>query len=87
MNDSFPSIWLEVKASHSKPLITAGFYREWSHNGLKSGKLQVEQITTFCDQIDKAAAKYDHIIVTGDTNLCSINWRDEDFSHKNIADP
>ena len=36
MSENFPSIWVEVSERFNKSTIIAGFYREWSHNGVKS---------------------------------------------------
>ena len=36
MNPKFPSIWLEEKREFEKNLLIGGFYREWSHDGIKN---------------------------------------------------
>ena len=54
MSPKFPSIWLEEKRELEKNLLICGFYREWSHEGLKSSKIQLEAIQVFCAQIEKA---------------------------------
>ena len=36
MDPKFPSIWCEEVREHEKNLLICGFYREWSHEGLKS---------------------------------------------------
>ena len=36
MSENFPSIWVEVSERFNKSTIIAGFYREWSHSGVKS---------------------------------------------------
>ena len=87
MSDKFPSIWLEIK-SEGKPSVTlGGFYREWSHNGVKNVPLQISGIKVFANQIERAAENGKQCIVMGDANLNYKKWREEDFFYKSIAVP
>ena len=35
MSKDFPSIWCEVQYETEKNILICGFYREWSHEGVK----------------------------------------------------
>jgi hypothetical protein len=49
MSDSFPSIWLNVREENNCSTKIAGFYREWSHNGIRSEDNQISQIKKFTE--------------------------------------
>ena len=87
MGHEIPSIWLKLANNLGKPLLISGFYREWSQNGVKSEKMQVEQINKFTEQIERALTQSSKIIIMGDANLCSTKWKDPNFVHKNISTP
>ena len=36
MTANFPSIWMEYNTPRDNKIIIGGFYREWTHNGVKS---------------------------------------------------
>ena len=84
-NVEFPSIWLELTATNKKPIVIAGFYRQWSSKGDKSEKMQIKQVKDFAIQIESIAKKCNRVIITGDANLCSLKWNDEKYIKENIA--
>ena len=43
----FPSIWLEHKEHFNKSTLIAGFYCEWSHNGLRTEEGQRDRKNKF----------------------------------------
>ena len=47
MSSDFPSIWLEHRDARSHPTLIAGFYREWTRNGLNSVESQIERMEIF----------------------------------------
>ena len=70
MSENFPSIWVEVSERFNKSTIIAGFYREWSHNGVKSTiPFQTEQMKEFSHQIEKATSRKQDVIIMGDANI------------------
>ena len=87
MTDSFPSIWLEIQDENRSTTLLGGFYRQWSCNGIRSTKLQVEEIQVFCNQINSGCTPRSKTLIMGDANLCSNKWRGEDFDKKNISQP
>ena len=86
MNAEFPSIWCEIFRENEKNFLMCGFYREWSHEGIKSNSIQLEGIRAFCSQIEKVNAKNKNIIIQEDANLCSTKWCEADFNLSYIAD-
>ena len=67
-------------------MLIGGFYREWSHDGIKSTKTQCEAMKMFCCQIEKAGSENKNIVVTGDANLCSKKWMDPEFTQSYLSD-
>ena len=86
MDPKFPSIWCEEVREHEKNLLICGFYREWSHEGLKSNAIQLEAIKIFCGQIEKASKENKNIIIQGDANLCADKWSESDFNLSYLSD-
>ena len=87
MSDSFPSVWLEIKEENNSSTLLGGFYRQWTNNGIRSSKVQVDEIQVFCNQIDSACTPRSKAIIMGDANLCSQKWQNKDFDKKNISQP
>ena len=87
MSKTFPSIWFMISELNKESTYIAGFYRQWTCNGVKSDALQIEQMKIFADQIDRVAKKSRKLIITGDANLDSSKWNDEKFLYKSIASP
>ena len=87
MSDSFPSVWLEIKEENKSSTLLGGFYRQWTNNGIRSSKVQVDEIQVFCNQIDSACTPRSKAIIMGDANLCSQKWQNKDFDKKNISQP
>ena len=62
-----------------------GFYRQWSHGARLSVPEQISQIELFCEQIDRAnSSTLCKLIITGDANLCAINWQDDNYNRKSV---
>ena len=53
MSEDFPSIWIELKSEGKPTVIIGGFYREWSHNGIKSVPTQISGMKEFSKQIER----------------------------------
>ena len=87
MSTSFPSIWLEIQDHSSSKSMIGGVYRQWSNNGISSTALQVEEIETYCEQINRASHPNGRMIITGDVNLDSEKWLADDYGKKRIAGP
>ena len=87
MSADFPSVWLEVVDKWKSSTIIGGFYRQWSSSGVRSRGTQIEEIETFCNQIDKIATTNSNLIITGDANLCAEKWQRSDYDHKGVANP
>ena len=85
MSVSFPSIWLEIQDKNKSSTLLGGFYRQWSCNGIRSKKLQVEEMQIFCEQINAGCTPKSKTIIMGDANLCSTKWHNEDFDLKSIS--
>ena len=68
MDDSFPSIWMEVDSKSKDPTIIYGFYREWSQNKENTKESQILHLKVFCGQIERAAASTINMIMLGDSN-------------------
>ena len=47
--------------------------------------MQVDQIKVFADQIEVVSKKCKKIIITGDANLCTLKWNEENDLKKNFA--
>ena len=47
--------------------------------------MQVDQIKVFADQIEVVSKKCKKIIITGDANLCTLKWNEENYLKKNVA--
>ena len=62
-----------------------GFYREWSHDGERLTKNQIESIRISNLQIEKAANENKTVIIQGDANLCSAKWLEEGFGLSSIS--
>ena len=82
MDESFPSIWLEVKIENEKNILIGGFYREWTKNGDNTQARQVEAIRTFTSQIEKAANEDKSLLILGDANLCTEKWSEPEYVHQ-----
>ena len=54
MNNSFPSIWLELHQQHKQNILICGFYREWSNDGLLNVEEQLKGIKILTAQIEAA---------------------------------
>ena len=52
MTPQFPSIWLEFSPTKENKVTIGGFYREWTHNGIKSTEEQVKCMELFSKQIE-----------------------------------
>ena len=87
MSKDFPSIWLELKTNQAVPIAICGIYRQWSHNGDATEKMQVKQIEELAKQIDIACETYEKVVITGDVNLCSSKWEDTNYLRKNVSRP
>ena len=85
MSNEFPSIWLEVKQNTGKNLLVGGYYREWSKNGKKSEKEQVESIKVLVEQMEKATNEKKTVVMLGDMNINAEKWRDEKSRNKKVA--
>ena len=85
MTEEIPSIWLEFKDHNQTKIAIGSFYREWTHNGIKSDAEQVKNMECFCQQIEQCSNKYNNTIVMGDMNLCSDKWKEDNFLYKNIS--
>ena len=86
MTEDIPSIWLEFRDQDQTKIAIGAFYREWTHNGVKTDDEQIKNLGLFCQQIEKCSTKYNNTIILGDMNLCSDKWKEENFLHKNIAE-
>ena len=75
MSPEFHSTWCEIVGEKEKNFLVCGFYREWSHEGIKSNAIQLAGIQNFCSQIEKANTENKNIIIQGDANLCAPKWR------------
>ena len=61
----------------------SGFYREWSHEGIKNEEVQIKGITCFADQIESASFNRKHeVLIMGDANLDAQRWEDPKFVNK-----
>ena len=87
MSKDFPSIWLETSEPNKESTFISGFYRQWTYKGIKSDALQIEQMKKFANQIDTVAKKCSKIIITGDANLYSTKWNNENFLNKKLQFP
>ena len=88
MSVQFPSIWLEYSDTNNKnQTLFAGFYREWSHEGLENEMAQSLGLDVFINQMEKASSECEKIIICGDANLCSLKWKDEKYLKKKYAIP
>ena len=77
---------LELKENNVKSTLFAGFYREWSHNGLKSKEIQIKGISVFAAQIELATRrKTTNVIIIGDANLCTEKWDNAKLLHKKVS--
>ena len=85
MSNEFPSIWLEVKQNTGKNLLVCGYYREWSKNGKKTEKEQVESIKVLIEQMEKATNEKNTVVMLGDMNINAEKWRDEKSRNKKVA--
>ena len=85
MSNEFPSIWLEVKQNTGKNLLVGGYYREWSKNGKKTEKEQVESIKVLIEQMEKATNEKKTVVMLGDMNINAEKWRDEKSRNKKVA--
>ena len=52
----------------------------WSHKGDKSETMQITQAKEFASQIEAATNKYSKVIITGDANLCSRKWNEDNYT-------
>ena len=82
IDESYPSIWLEVKIENEKNILIGGFYREWTKNGDNTQARQVEAIRTFTSQIEKAANEDKSLLILGDANLCKEKWSEPEYVHQ-----
>ena len=85
MSEDIPSIWLEYKEQDQTKIAIGAFYREWTHNGVKSEAEQIKNVGIFCQQIEKCSSRYNNTIIMGDMNLCSEKWKEINYIYKNIA--
>lgn len=85
MSVDIPSIWIEFKDQKQMKTAIGSFYREWTHEGIKSDEEQTKNMGLFCQQIEACANKYNNLITLGDMNLCSDKWKEDNFLYKNIA--
>ena len=53
LNIYYLSLWLAL--FQAKTLLIAGFYKEWTRNGLSTEKSQIERIEIFSEQIESAS--------------------------------
>ena len=86
MSIEFPSIWLEVKQNTGKNLLVCGYYREWSKNGKKTEKEQVESIKVLVEQMEKATNEKKTVVMLGDMNINARKWIDEKSKNKKEKD-
>ena len=84
MDTNFASIWIEVNMFQNRMLF-AGFYREWSYDGSKTESSQLEGLSKFANQIERATNQSNKCVIVGDANLCSQKWRDPNYTHKLLA--
>ena len=85
MSEDIPSIWIEFKEQNQTKTAIGAFYREWTHNGVKSEAEQIKNMGLFCNQIEKCTSRYNNTIILGDMNLCSEKWKEVNFIYKNVA--
>ena len=52
MSDEFPSIWVEINYDPYKPMLVAGFYRQWSHETLPKEEAEQNGISILTNQIE-----------------------------------
>ena len=87
MQESYPSIWIEVQDIHGSKTLIGGFYRQWSSGGILTVPEQVNQMEILCNQINRAASSHLKIVITGDANLCSEKWLLKNYDRKSVAQP
>ena len=87
MQESYPSIWIEIQDKHRSKSLVGGFYRQWSSDGKLTVPEQAKQMELFCNQINRAALSYCKIVITGDANLCSEKWLLDNYDRKSVAQP
>ena len=85
MSDEIPSVWIEIKEKDQTKTAIGAFYREWTHNGIKTEAEQMKNMGLFCKQIDKCSNKYNNSIILGDMNLCSEKWKEVNYIYKNVS--
>ena len=88
MSEEFPSIWIEYQTDQNKkPTLIAGFYRVWTHNGVKTTECQLTKIKLFNNQIEKAFEQKNrmNMLILGDANLCAKKRFLPKFVNKNVA--
>ena len=87
MSPDFPSIWLEYCNKGGMSVLICGFYREWSRNGHKlTEEEQVNRIEILTEQMERATNEDKDVIILGDANACSQNWKDSNFKHKKVSE-
>ena len=57
MSDEIPSVWIEIKEKDQTKTAIGAFYREWTHNGIKTEAEQMKNMGLFCKQIEKCSNK------------------------------
>ena len=85
MDEKFPSIWLEEERVNESNLLMCGFYREWTQDGERKMKTQIDSIKLFNLQLEKASKENKMVIVQGDANLCSNKWLEEGFGLREVS--
>jgi hypothetical protein len=55
MSEDYPSIWLELSNGKHKSLLIAGFYCQWSHEGLSKAEAEQNGMTIITIPIEAAS--------------------------------
>ena len=79
------ALWFELSNLHHKCPLIAGFYRQWTHENLPKSEAEQKGIELFTNQIELASNEKKDLIITGDSNLCSEKWNDDNFKNRRIA--
>ena len=63
MSPDFPSIWLEHRDAKKHPTLIAGFYREWTRNGINTVESQIKRMELFSSQIEQASIQNKNMVI------------------------
>ena len=90
MDQRISAIWLEVGLPRRRKILVCNTYREWGHLGQadKTSHSVVAQFarwSIFIGAWEKAIAEEKEIIVTGDINIDSLKWMNDDLPASDSA--